>query len=94
MVAEIDAWERYPNGLLRMEAVVGWGIMPVTTGNLVLRIEYASNPKQMSEIQAGTAHPHCLQLGLTIEQASKLGSMLTSAVEKFEAISSKGGKAN
>lgn len=94
MVAEIDKWARYPNGNITMHAITGMGVMPVSTGHQILRIEYATNPKQMSQIKAGIAEPEVVQLGLTMEQATKLADMLNNAVTKFEAVSSKGGKAN
>jgi hypothetical protein len=93
-LAPLDQWDKYESGLLVMWPLLAGGAVPVASGSVVLRLEYAENADHAAAIVSGQTPPSSLQLGLTLEQIDETIRVLGNAAEKIRASMSQGGKLN
>lgn len=81
----VEEWEYYPNGTLVMSRLHGGGATIVTSGTIVLRLDYTQTPAQDMAVRTGQTNPSSLQLGLTANQARE---MIETLEKKLRALSS------
>lgn len=66
----------------------------LSSGVVVVRLEYVDSKRQAAEVAAHTAAPSALQVGLSLAQADKLIELLTNRVNKIRKSTSQSGALN
>lgn len=60
-------------------------MQPVTSGHVLVRLEYVTSPEHLAEAKAGVTKPHALELLITPQQAKKLSEGFAQAANQIVA---------
>lgn len=87
-------WVRTRSGGIARRKLIDAGVMAVSSGILVMRVEYADNRTHAAEIAADKAEPKHLQVGLSLKQVDRLIEELTRVSAKLRRTTSQQGALN
>ncbi|WP_460928793.1 hypothetical protein [Shinella zoogloeoides] len=58
-------------------------MQPVTSGHVLVRLEYVISPEHLAQAKAGVTKPHALELLITPQQAQKLAEGFAQAANQI-----------